>query len=520
MITLTIDGKQVQVSEGSTILDAAEKLGIHIPTLCYLKTLKPSVSCMVCLVRVQGYKSMIPACGSKTADKMIVTTQSDEIHNARTAAVELLLSDHIGDCLGPCIVGCPARMNIPLMIRQIAAGDFAAAIRTIKKNIPLPAILGRICSAPCEKVCRRAKSDAAVSICLLKRFVADWDLAFSNPYQPQCAEPTGKKVAVVGAGLAGLSAAYYLKQQGIDCDIYDKKEKPGGALRFGVVDSSVLPVNVIDQEISQLLSVGVQFKGNTEVSKSVSLEELRSQYHAVLLTIGAEWEEQGIGWGVDFANGNIKISRPHYTTSMDGVFAAGSCIGSRVLFIRRIADGKEAAVSIQSFLSGDMKISSSGYNHRLGLLDPDEMAVIMACASDSARIMPDEIGSGFTDMQAKQEAARCMHCDCRKSDDCHLREMAVELGAHQRTWKAEKKQFRQFSEHEQIIFEPGKCIKCGRCVQMARMESEQLGLSFKGRGFDAEVAVPLDKSFVSGLKKSAEKCVKLCPTGALALKDQ
>ncbi|MHC5087425.1 MAG: 2Fe-2S iron-sulfur cluster-binding protein, partial [Planctomycetota bacterium] len=179
MITLTIDNMQLQASEGSTILDAAEKNGIHIPTLCCLKTLKPSVSCMVCLVRVEGLRSLVPACGSKAADKMVVTTQSDEIHAARIAAIELLLSDHVGDCLGPCMIGCPAKMNIPMMIRQIAAGDFKTAIKTVKRDIPLPAILGRICSAPCEKVCRRAQSDEAVSICLLKRFVADWNLASS-----------------------------------------------------------------------------------------------------------------------------------------------------------------------------------------------------------------------------------------------------------------------------------------------------------------------------------------------------
>ena len=125
MITLTIDNKEVQAPEGSNILEAAERAGVHIPTLCYAKTLKPSSSCMVCVVRIEGLKSLVPACGSKAADKMVVTTNSDEIRAARTAAIELLLSDHVGDCLGPCAVGCPAKMNIPLMIRQIAAGDFS-----------------------------------------------------------------------------------------------------------------------------------------------------------------------------------------------------------------------------------------------------------------------------------------------------------------------------------------------------------------------------------------------------------
>jgi ferredoxin len=519
MITLTIDNNEVQVPDGSTILNAAEKLGIHIPTLCYAKTLKPSTSCMVCVVRVEGLKSLVPACGSKAADRMVVTTNSDEICAARTATIELLLSDHVGDCLGPCTVGCPAKMNIPLMIRQIAAGDLTAAIATVKNDIPLPAILGRVCSAPCEKVCRRAQSDAAVSICLLKRFVADMDLASSNPYRPQCSEPTDKKVAVVGAGPAGLSAAYYLKQQGVDSVIYDSYEKPGGALRYGDIDQSILPMDVVDREIAQLLSLGIQFKGDIEVGKSISLEELNSQYDAVLLAIGSKWAGKGIDWGIESAVGKMKVCRPGYATSISGVFAAGGCMGSRNLFIRRIADGKEAAVSIQSFLRGSGKLPKPAYNHRVGPLDSDEMAVMMKQAADTMRSEPHTTESGLTGVQAQQEAARCLHCDCRKPDDCRLREMATEFSARQKTWQGEKKLFKQITEHEQIVFEVGKCIKCGLCIQTAQTEGEQIGLCFQGRGFDVELSVPLDKSFVCGLTKAASRCIEICPTGALAIKE-
>ncbi|MHC4906962.1 MAG: hypothetical protein ACYTBW_01680 [Planctomycetota bacterium] len=144
---------------------------------------------------------------------------------------------------------------------------------------------------------------------------------------------------------------------------------------------------------------------------------------------------------------------------------------------------------------------------------------MMKQVTDSARIVSDSMGSGLTEAQAKQEAARCMHCDCRKSVDCRLRQRAAELNARQRTWQGEKKRFRQITEHEKIIFEPGKCIQCGRCIQTAQIEGEPFGLSFQGRGFDAEVVVPLDKSFVFALTKAASKCVEICPTGALAIKD-
>ena len=518
MITLTIDNTEVQVPDGSTILDAAEKLGIHIPTLCYAKTLKPSASCMVCVVRVEGLKSLVPACGSKAVDKMVVTTNSDEIHTARTAAIELLLSDHIGDCFGPCTVACPAKMNIPLMIRQIAAGDWAAAIATVKKDIPLPAILGRICPAPCEKVCRRAQSDGALSICLLKRFVADTNLGSLNPYRPQCAVPTGKKVAVIGAGACGLSAAYYLKQRGVDCTVYDRHEKPGGALRYADTDRSVLPIDVVDREIEQLLSLGVQFKGNVEVGRSVSIDELKSQYAAILIAVGGLKQNSPTPFGVEMEDDKIQVDRLDYATSKKDIFAAGPCTGSRELCIRAVADGKEAAFSIRSHLLGLDTVVDRRYNHRIGRLENEEIELFSKLASAGGRMEPKSPEAGLIGSQAQSEAARCLHCDCRKSDDCQLRNLATEFDARQKTWAGQKKRFRQITDHEQIIFEPGKCIKCGLCIQVAQRAGETIGLAFQGRGFGMTVAVPLEETFAKGLKSAWRQCVEICPTGALARK--
>jgi len=506
MIRLTIDNHEVQVPDGTTILEAAEKVGIYIPTLCYAKTLKPSTSCMVCVVRVEGIKHLLPACGTRVAENMHVITCDEHIQKARKAAVELLLSDHVGDCLGPCMVGCPAKMNIPLMIRQIAAGDFGAAIQTVKKDISLPAVLGRICPAPCEKVCRRKQADGAVSICLLKRFVADVDLGSEMPFTPTCQQDTGKKVAIVGGGPAGLSAAYYLRQGGIACSIYDNHEQPGETLRYADMDRTVLPIEVLDAEIDRIMTIGIEFHGNIRFGKDVSMDDLKRQYDAVLLATGVSEGD------------TIPVNRPGYMTSEKGVFAAGGCIGSRNLCIRAVADGKEAAISIQSFLLGGGDVPKPDYNHRTGQLDPSEMAVLMRQAADTVRQEPEAIAKGLTAEQAQAEAARCLHCDCRKADACQLRDRATEFDAHQRTWQGEKRLFRQVTEHEQILFEPGKCIRCGLCIQTAQAEGEPIGLSFQGRGFDEEIVVPLDKTFTRGLTKAAKKCVEICPTGALALK--
>ena len=149
MPTLRIDNREIEIADGSTILDAAAKLAIEIPTMCFLRTLKPSTSCMLCLVKVLGRDDLLPSCGTLAEQGMDVQTDTEEIRQARRMALELLLSDHVGDCLGPCQPACPAKMNIPLMLRQIAAAQYPQAIATIKRDIALPAVLGRICPAPC-----------------------------------------------------------------------------------------------------------------------------------------------------------------------------------------------------------------------------------------------------------------------------------------------------------------------------------------------------------------------------------
>ena len=170
MPRLTIDRISVEVAQGSTILDSAKKLGIDIPALCLKEGCQPSTSCMVCIVKVKN--RLIPSCATIAEDGMEIESETDEIREARRTALELLLSDHAGDCIAPCHNICPAGMNIPLMIRQIAEGDLRNVIITVKKDISLPAVLGRICPAPCEKGCRRGFHDNPISICLLKRYVA------------------------------------------------------------------------------------------------------------------------------------------------------------------------------------------------------------------------------------------------------------------------------------------------------------------------------------------------------------
>jgi NADPH-dependent glutamate synthase beta subunit-like oxidoreductase/ferredoxin len=520
MPKLTIDNKKVQVDNGATILDAAEKLGIEIPTMCFLKGYKPSTSCMLCVVKINDSNRLLPACGTIAQESMKVETDSEEIREARKAALELLLSDHAGDCIGPCHAACPAHMNIPLMIRQIAAGRLHDAIETVKKDIPLPAVLGRICPKPCEQTCRRAQFDKAVSICLLKRYVADVDLQSKKPYLPDCKQNRNKRVAIIGAGPTGLAAAYYLLTDGYSCTILDDHERPGGMLRYGV-SRDKLPLDVLDAEITLIEKLGLVFQGKMRIDTKLSLEELQKDFDAVLVATGQQETGCAESMGLEMASSGIAINARTYQTNLPAVFAAGAAVRKSKLAVRAVADGKEAAIAIDQFLSGQ-PVSGPPYvfNTRMGKLNDGEIESFMADVGTAQRLMPSQKAAGFTDEQAQEEAARCMHCDCRKPQSCKLRQYARQYGAKPSRYKGPRRSFEQHTQHPDLIYESGKCINCGLCIQIASQEGESLGLTFVGRGFDVRVTTPFDHSIAEGLKLAAKQCVEACPTGALAFRNK
>jgi len=256
------------------------------------------------------------------AEGMQIETDNEKVREFRKDTLDLLLSEHVGDCEAPCQRTCPANMNIPLMIRQIKEKRFEDAIITVKKDIPLPAVLGRICPAPCENACRRKVYDNPVSICLLKRFIADFDLSKESPYMPELKNKSGKKVAIIGAGATGLSAAYYLLQNGHDCCIYDKNPQPGGMLRYGVPDDK-LPKSVLDSEIELIFALGAAFKMNHTLGKDIDLQELRKKYDAVVIAMGKVDAKLFENSGVEFSSRGILVNRKSFETTLPGIFAGG-----------------------------------------------------------------------------------------------------------------------------------------------------------------------------------------------------
>jgi hypothetical protein len=209
MIKLKINNNEVSVEKGTSVLNAAKQQDIEILSMCYNEGYSNHPSCMVCMVKDAKTGKLFPSCAIEVTEGMEVITDDEEVKQSRKEALELLLSDHVGDCEAPCVLTCPAGMNIPLMNRLIVEGKFKESLQVVKEEIAIPLILGYICPAPCEKACRRGEIDDPVSICLLKKFVAAEDLK-EDAYLSKKQAKTGKKVAIIGSGPGGLSAAFYL----------------------------------------------------------------------------------------------------------------------------------------------------------------------------------------------------------------------------------------------------------------------------------------------------------------------
>ncbi len=285
---LEIDGNQIEAQQGDTILTAARRAGIEIPAMCADPRIKPTGDCDLCHVALDGQTQHVKACTTPAGEGMSITTVNPELTALRQKRLNTYLSDHNAYCQPPCQAACPAGIDIAGYIDLILQKNYAGSTALIKEMLPLPGVLGRVCPRPCEDPCRRYQIDGSpVAICALKRFAADKAAESGLPTQPEPKPATGKRVAVVGAGPAGLSAAYYLALEGHKVTLLEAQKKAGGMLRFGIPPYR-LPNDVLDQEIDDILSLGVELKTNQVMGRDFQIESLREQgYDAVFLSIGA-----------------------------------------------------------------------------------------------------------------------------------------------------------------------------------------------------------------------------------------
>ncbi len=676
-ITFTLDDKKVEVDAGTTILQAAKAAGTFIPTFCHLKELKPFASCFVCVVEVEGRANLLPSCSTAAMEGMVIKTSGERVERARRTCVELLLSDHFGDCLGPCMTACPAGIDIPGFVKHLALGEDRKAFESIAHNMPLAGCLGRVCTRPCEEACRRQLVEKQIAICHLKRFAADSASASGDEHVPETAPSTGKRVAIVGAGPAGLTAAYYLQILGHACTVFEAHEAPGGMMRYGI-PSYRLPRDVIDREADVISKLGAEIKYNTRLGKDFTLDELRKNYDAVFLGLGAQrassmrvegedidgvitgigflgevsrdesrqiggnvmvvgggntaidaartaarlganevtilyrrtrkempaWEEEivaaeeegikleilaaptkvaknddgslavtcirmelgepddsgrrrpmpmdgseyvrvvdnviaAIGQGVDasMANGieqtrwgSLDANEHTTQTNFKDVFAGGDCVTGADIAVNAVAAGRRAAISIDQFVTGKPVVGDPRpYNHSMGGLDEIPKEVVASFDEQSRTPMPhlpadsraktfDEVETGFTAEQVREEAKRCLECGCRDAHECRLRTYATSFGANVEKFNGERREYDRDDSHNNVVYESHKCIQCGTCV---RITDELLGtnaIGFVGRGFTARVKPALGRAMALVNDEGIDKVVENCPVGALTLK--
>jgi len=429
-IKLIIDGIEVRVKDGTTILQAAHSMGIYIPTLCYHPSLPSDDTCQLCLVEVEGREDFPLSCITPVEEGVVVYTDTPQIRAQQREVLKQILAYHPCGCLtcwrrercrpfdiclrnvavtercvlcpknedcelqkvvdyfdfeedefpysyrnlpvykdnpffdrdynlcigcgrcvrvcrdvrgieaialvdyddqripqpsdgkslidsgcklccvcvevcptgalmdreakwepglerqvitNPCSYACPAGIDIPLYVGLISEGRFAESLAVIREKVPFPGVLGRVCVHPCETACRRNKLNDPISIKFLKRFVADSDTGEWKQFS-RMLPPTGKKVAIVGSGPAGLTAAYYLAKSGHSVTVFEQFSKPGGMMRVGIPDYR-LPPEILDAEIEEIKQAGVDIKVNTKIE---SIDMLFEQgYNAVFLALGA-----------------------------------------------------------------------------------------------------------------------------------------------------------------------------------------------------------------------------------------
>jgi formate dehydrogenase major subunit len=288
-LNVILDGKITQAYKGETILDLCRRNDIEIPTLCDDPRLAPYTSCFVCVVEVEGMKGLQPSCSTKVMEGMKIDTYNERVKKARKTALDLLVSNHYADCTGPCKQACPAGVDVQGYISLIDKGMYSEAVAVIKETNPLPAICGRVCVRPCEVACRRNLLDegAAVGIDYMKRFAADYDLQSKDKFVPEVKAKTGKKVAVIGAGPGGLSAAFFLQKEGHQVDIYEAAPHAGGWLRYGIPEYR-LPNDVLQKEVDNITELGVTITYNSVFGKDISYDKISEKYDASVLAIGSQ----------------------------------------------------------------------------------------------------------------------------------------------------------------------------------------------------------------------------------------
>jgi glutamate synthase (NADPH/NADH) small chain len=259
-----------------------------------------------------------------------------EVNLGFSEKISLLEAQRCIQCKEPkCVQGCPVMVNIPRFLGFIVEGDLPAAARSLFGDNALPAVTGRVCpqETQCEIQCVRGIKSKPVAIGYLERFVADWARAHSGVVKIEARAPTGKKVAIVGGGPAGLTAAGELVKCGHEVTVYEALHKPGGVLVYGIPEFR-LPKLIVEEEVERLVQAGVKIENNVVVGRTYTLPELRAQFDAVFIANGA-----GLPVFMNVPGENLKgvYSANEYLTRVNLMEAYALDSDTPILRARRVA---------------------------------------------------------------------------------------------------------------------------------------------------------------------------------------
>ncbi len=332
--------------------------------------------------------------------------------------LETLADEILTRCRGEgpanCVGRCPLHVDARGYVQLTREGKFREALQLVRDKLPFPGVLGYVCAHPCELHCKRIDEDSAIRIRDIKRFLAGWE-----PGDPQhildCEPPTGRRVAVVGGGPAGLLAAHDLRRRGHAVTVFEKQDEIGGCLIHKLPEWR-LPREVTRRDLSVIAALGIEVRTGVEIGREVSLERLRGEYDAVLVLAGFDGGQDLLDAATSGLAGGARgtLAADPYTceTGVPGVFAGGDAVSGPSTVIQALALGRRAAESAHRYLAGADVRADREAPLPARLLWTLEIEEAERLRRERTPVMLQPFNAPMTEQEAVEEAARCLDCTC------------------------------------------------------------------------------------------------------------